>query len=220
MATTDRVLRSKAQARVAYDRMSLWYDALAEGSEGRITQEGLRAVDLRPAEAALEIGFGTGHSLVAMAHAVGREGRVVGVDISRGMLEVARDRVRKAGSFGWTALLFAEAARLPFRDGVFDAAFMSYTLELIDTPEIPAVLGECRRVLRRRGRLGVVALAPRPGGVVADLYGWAHRHFPTIADCRPIPAARLIEAAGFRLAVREERSMWGLPVDVVVGERP
>lgn len=200
--------------------MSLWYDALAEGSEGRHTRDGVRALRLRPGEAALEIGFGTGHALATMAETVGTSGRVVGADISRGMLGVARDRLRGAGLAARTTLLFADAASLPFREATFDAVFMSYTLELIDTPEIPVVLGECRRVLRAGGRLGVVALAQRAGGVVADLYAWAHRHLPTLADCRPIPVRQVIETAGFRVTVQDERAMWGLPLDIVIGERP
>lgn len=200
--------------------MSLWYDALAEGSEGRHTRDGVRALGLRPDEKVLEIGFGTGHALAAMGETVGADGRVAGADISKGMLQVARERIRGLGLAARTDLLFADAASLPFREATFDAAFMSYTLELIDTPEIPVVLGECRRVLRPGGRLGVVALAQRAGGVVADLYAWAHRHLPTLADCRPIPVRQVIEGAGFCVTVHEERAMWGLPLDIVIGERP
>lgn len=215
-AQADRVTRSKHQAQVTYDRMSRWYDALAEGSEGELTEEGLQKLGLAPGEAALEVGCGTGHGLVTLARRVGPAGRVAGADLSRGMLRRSSETVDRAGLHGAVPLVLADAAYLPFASRSFDAVFMSYTLELIDTPEIPAVLSQCRRVLRPGGRLGVVALALRPGGPMATLYAWAHRHLPALADCRAIPVREMVQEAGFRVTDYAARAMWGMPVDIVV----
>jgi SAM-dependent methyltransferase len=85
-------------------------------------------------------------------------------------------------------LIQADAHRLPLRAGAFDAVFMSFVLELIDTPQIPALPDECHRVLRPCGRLAVVSLQlTQPPAVMARLYLAARRHLPGVLDCRPIP---------------------------------
>jgi Methyltransferase domain len=53
------------------------------------------------------------------------------------MLGRSRRRVARAGYTGRIGLIQSDAHRLPLRDGVFDAVFMSFVLELIDTPRSP-----------------------------------------------------------------------------------
>lgn len=106
---------------------------------------------------------------------------------------------------------------LPFRSDVFDAAFMSFTLELFDTPDIPQVLGEVRRVLTRRGRFGVVSMSKEgETGALLRLYEWAHTKWPAYVDCRPIYLERFLEAAGFGIHSKEGVSMFGLPGEIIV----
>jgi ubiquinone/menaquinone biosynthesis C-methylase UbiE len=213
----SRVPRSKEAAKSSYDRLSRWYDVLAGGSEKRLTKIGLQKLKVKEGEIVLEIGFGTGHALVALAHLVGQSGKVYGIDLSEGMLQVARDRLDKAGLLNRVELRCGDAIRLPFDADFFDAIFMSFTLELFDTPEIPALLGECYRVLRDGGRLGVVAMSKREWpNWPTRLYEWAHRALPNYVDCRPIPVYQVLQEAGFRVVDSIGLSMWGLPVDVVV----
>lgn len=215
----SRVTRSREEARASYDRLSRWYDLLAGRSERRCIERGLQALRVREGETVLEIGPGTGHALVALAKAAGRSGEVWGLDLSAGMLRIAWSRVSKAGMSERVRLVCGDALTLPFPAGSFDAAFLGFTLELFDTPEIPLVLGKCRRVLRPGGRIGVVALdkeeRDRP---MVRLYEWAHRAFPRAADCRPILVRPVLEEAGFRIAGQAGMSMWGLPVAVVTAE--
>jgi ubiquinone/menaquinone biosynthesis C-methylase UbiE len=213
----SRVRRTKAAARAAYDRLSHWYDLLAGSSEAVHMRLGLELLAPQEGEAILEIGSGTGKALVSLCHSVGREGKVFGMDLSGGMLRVASRRLAEAGLTGQAYLLVGDGARLPYKDESFEAVFMSFTLELFDTPEMPEVLSECNRVLRPGGRLGVVSmLKSAQPGLAERLYEGAHAKLPAYVDCRPIEAQRLIQTAGFTLEKRQVRSMWGLPVEVVV----
>lgn len=209
--------QSHNSTRYNYDRLSRWYDWFAS-SEKHFTEIGLRMLKIQPGEKVLEIGFGAGQGLVALAHSAGETGKVYGIDLSEGMFQIAQAKIARAGLSRRVELRLGDAARLPFVDDFFDAIFISFTLELFDTPEIPLVLGECKRVLREDGRLGVVALEKKDCRAV-KIYEWFHARMPALVDCRPIHARKTIEAAGFELAEASEEAMWGLPVEIVIARK-
>ncbi|WDQ16455.1 class I SAM-dependent methyltransferase [Rhodopirellula sp. P2] len=215
---------SSNPAQQFYDRISHAYDLIADGGEHAARERGLELLAPQTAESVLEIGFGTGHSLLTIAETVGPEGNVTGIDISPGMKDVAAKRLDKAGLTDRVKLIVAEAPPLPFENDAFDAVTMSFTLELFAKEQIPAVLAECRRVLKPGGRLGVVSMATVPESdresVLEKTYVWMHTHFPHIVDCQPIPLETLVESAGFEIANQERVDLFTMPVAIVVGLNP
>ncbi len=204
-----------------YDRISHVYDAISDGGEHQARQKGLELLNIRPKERVLEIGFGTGHSLVSLAEAVSDGGHVDGVDISAGMRDVAQSRLTKQGLDARVTLQVAEVPPLPYEDDSFDAVCMSFTLELFPLDAIPEVLRETRRVLRNGGRLGVVSMATTTPGekdsLLEQTYKWMHQHFPHIVDCQPIPVEDVLTDAGFGLDEVDRLSIFTMPVVAAVG---
>jgi len=211
-------VQDRAAAKKSYDRMSRVYGLLSGGSEKRLVEF---AVDnlLKPApgEVVLEAGFGTGRVLAALADRVGDSGRVYGIDLSEGMVEASKKRLDKLGLSERPELTCGDAAAMPYPDGLFDAVFMSFTLELFPDDEIPVVLDECARVLKSGGRLCAACMSSEGrNGAMMKLYAWSHRRFPNFVDCRPIHARLAVEEAGFRIDTVRVMSMWGLPVELVL----
>jgi len=220
-ASVSRVNRSKEAARQSYNRLSRWYDLIAGSTEKKYRDWGLAKLAAQPGEKILEIGFGTGHCLVSLAKAVGPAGRVTGLDISDGMLAIARERLQQEGLNDRVDLHLGDAASMDFiESGSLDGVFMSFTLELFDNPEIPRVLGECQRILKPGGRAAVVSMSKtNPPGIAVRMYEWFHEHMPDYADCRPIFARQALEQSGFVIQDVSNSSMWGLPVEIVLGKK-
>jgi ubiquinone/menaquinone biosynthesis C-methylase UbiE len=206
---------SRAETKALYDKISKVYDLLSEHTEAGVREAGLRMLAPQPGETVLEIGFGTGHALVWLARAAGPSGRVHGIDLSDGMMAVTKNLLRHEGIADRVELRTGDATDLPYPADSMDAVFMSFTLELFDTPEIAVVLAQCRRVLKTGGRIVVVGMSKEgPHGLVYESYEWTHRHFPNFVDCRPILVSRVIAAAGFQVTGKHRVQIW-VPMEIV-----
>jgi SAM-dependent methyltransferase len=108
----------------------------------------LAALALRAGERVVDIGCGPGYLCEEIAEAVGRDGRVVGIDPSAAMLALAEHRATGV------ELAPGDALSLPLEDESFDAAVSTQVYEYV--PDMAAALAEARRVLRPGGRLLVL----------------------------------------------------------------
>jgi len=216
-----RVTRTRAEAQATYDRISRWYNLLEGMWEKGARDLGLRKLDVQEGERVLEIGFGPGEDLLVLARSVGQEGRIYGVDLSPGMIRVAQAKIEEVGLAQRTGLTRGDAQILPFDDEKFDAIFMSFTLELFDTPDIPEVLAQCRRVLKGKGgRICIVSLSKEGRSTwMRQLYERGHDRFPNFLDCRPIFVGAALEAASFQILSNLQKTIFGLPVKIVLASR-
>lgn len=204
-----------------YDRIANAYDMIADANEKAARQTGVKALGLKEGESVLELGFGTGNEVLDLAHLVGPTGKVSGIDISPGMLTVAKRKLDESDIETPIDLQVCDARDLPFPDHQFDAVYTSFTLELFPTDDIPVVLAESKRVLKPGGRIGIVSMATvRPGDTPSGLekvYVWMHRNFPHLVDCRPIDSEALLKDAGFKVETVIDLDIWTMPVRTVIG---
>jgi arsenite methyltransferase len=157
MVTDRRAIRQ------FYDRIAGPYDRLASGPVVRRWRVGaVDALELHPGDVVVEMGCGTGANLPLLRDQVGRGGRVVGIDLTPGMIERARCRVGRAG---WdnVDLLTGDARDPPVESGV-DAVLGTFVVGMFDDPA--AVVEQWCVLLASGGRIGLLdaTLSDRPAG--------------------------------------------------------
>jgi ubiquinone/menaquinone biosynthesis C-methylase UbiE len=145
----------KRSRRAYYDLFSHFYDlVIALHSKDRNAALRDFLVDnagLAAGNRLLDICTGTGAVALRAQEAVGPDGVAVGLDFSEGMIRKAREKARRASLIG-VHFVVADAARLPFRSGAFDATTCSHAMYEL-SPEVRThALEEARRVLRSGGR--------------------------------------------------------------------
>ena len=193
--------------RTAYEKA--WSD-LYELIDLQLSPLGLRAMaglDLQVGETVVDVGCGTGQTLAQLAKRVGPQGLVVGVDIARGLLEIARKRSLACAQVG---LVVGDAQCLALASGSADAVFSRFGVMAFNDPV--AAFANFRRILKPQGMLAFCCwrsleeneLDRLPleatGCVVADETPFS------LAD--PDGMRRTLEAAGFsEIAIRAHDEM-------------
>ncbi len=118
--------RKKRGVRTRYDSTAEMYDRRYLEEQEAKYSSGLRGVDLDGT--VLDVGCGTG---LFFRHVNTKATNVVGIDISKALLHLARERTK---SFGKVDLVQADADNLPFKDCDFDAIFAFTVLQNMPAP--------------------------------------------------------------------------------------
>jgi ubiquinone/menaquinone biosynthesis C-methylase UbiE len=168
----------------------------------------------------LDAGIGSGGFVRDALAGVRREGRLVGIDVSRQMLRIARRRVADAAS---VALTQSDAVALPFREASFDWVLSSYLLDLLPFGAIDAALHEFWRVLRPGGEILLVNLTRADDGR-DTWYERLYRALPStwvaflLGGCRPVNLEDAVRRAGFENVQRSVVDQ-GLCSEIIVGRK-
>lgn len=183
-----------------YDFLSRFYPLVAP-FENRIRMRGIEMARIRPGERVLEVAVGAGYSFVEILKRVGPGETVYGIDISARMVEKTRKRAERRGVTNFD-LRECDARCLPFPDNFFDVLYNSYMLNLMPIKDFSVVLGEFRRVLKKSGRIVLVALSKEDFGPV--FLEKIYRLNPyLLGGCRPVLMEEFVREAGF-IDVRRE----------------
>jgi len=146
--------------------------------------EALRTLAPAKGEAVIDIGCGCGQTTLDLASRVGKEGSVMGIDISAPMLDVARHRpVSGPGLRPQFREVDAQSGDLG--RAVFDAAFSRFGVMFFSDPV--AAFSNIRRALKPRGRFGFVCWRPldENAWLLAPLNA-AHPFLPAPAAADPL----------------------------------
>jgi SAM-dependent methyltransferase len=151
--------------------------------DGQLAPLGRLAMDraaIRSGERVLDIGCGTGQTSLELAERVGRDGSVLGVDISRPMLDLARQR-KLSGAIANASFAEGDAQHHAFTQGAFDLVFSRFGVMFFADPV--SAFRNLRSALRHGGRLAFVCWRPaRDNQWVAVPMAAAFQHIP-----RPSP---------------------------------
>jgi len=147
-------------------------ESLADANLGLGCGAPVDHLKLLPGERVLDLGSGAGIDVFAAATRVGEEGRVIGVDMTPGMLEKARANAAKLG-FGQVEFREGRLEKLPVVDASIDAVTSNCVINLV--PDKAAVFGEIARVLKPGGRLvisDIILDGTLPPAIEKDVYAY------------------------------------------------
>ena len=233
-STRDESSRERTREIAAmFDKVAPRYDFLNRVLSARRDvgwrRRAVALARLGPDQVALDVGVGTGDLAFDLLAASAPTARVIGVDVSPAMLEVARKRAASSLVGARFEARQADVHALPFDDAFFDRVVAGFAVR--NFADLAAGLGEMRRVLRPGGRAVILELSTPPNAAVRAAFGLyfgqispriaallggdpgAYRYLPRSVARFPGAErlADLLGAAGFR-TVYFERLALGIAV--------
>ena len=163
----------------------------------------------------LDLATGTGEQVIMLCQHNDNISKSVGMDLSKGMLEIGKVKVSDAKLNNKIELTEGDAGNIPSENDLFDAVTISFGIR--NVPDVPKALKEMNRVLSLNGKVLVLEFSmprnpivrwghlfylryvlPLVGGLVSGDYQ-AYRYLNTSIEAFPYGSSfcNLLEEAGF-----------------------
>ncbi len=186
----DKLMKSQMEKMVpSYDS---YMRKVTLGRERTLRETTVNLAQIGPGDCVLEVGCGTGTLTLAAKRQAGSSGKVFGIDVIPGMIELSQRKATQAGEDATFQL--GSIDDIPFAANQFDVVMCSFMIFHMSEVVRHRGLAEIYRVLKPQGRLLVVDLAlptqPVPRAIAQTLFGGMLQH-----DLREL--LPLMEASGF-----------------------
>ena len=186
----DQLMKSQMEKMVpSYDS---YMRKVTLGRERTLRETTVNLAQIGPGDCVLEVGCGTGTLTLAAKRQAGPSGKVFGIDVIPGMIELSQHKATQAGEDATFQL--GSIDDIPFAANQFDVVMCSFMIFHMSEVVRHRGMAEIYRVLKPQGRLLVVDLAlptqPVPRAIAQTLFGGMLQH-----DLREL--LPLMEASGF-----------------------
>ncbi len=147
----DSDLSKKEQVTKMFDTISKNYDGLNRvisfGIDIKWRKKVVKIVKVSAPDTILDIATGTGDLAINLAET--EASKIIGLDISSGMLEIGKEKINNKGLSSKIELVLGDSENMPFEDNTFDAITVAFGIRNFETLENG--LKEIFRVLKPNG---------------------------------------------------------------------
>ena len=168
----DSNLSKKKQVEQMFDNISPKYDFLNHflsfGIDKIWRNKTIKVVGENNPKYILDVATGTG-DLAFVAQKKLNPNKIVGLDLSNGMLNVGRQKSKKRGLEKIIEFTQGDSEKLPFEDNLFDAVMVSFGVRNFEN--LIAGLSEINRVLKKDGKITVLEFSKPSTFPVKQAYG-------------------------------------------------
>jgi phosphatidylethanolamine/phosphatidyl-N-methylethanolamine N-methyltransferase len=161
-----RAFMQESSTQKIYDIHSVFYDMTFGRLVRRRIASAISHMNIGPTDRVLDLGIGTGASL---NYYQPNRGRIIGIDLSSGMLREARKKIRERGLVN-TTVFQADAMQLPFGDNTFDHVFVSHVISVVSDPY--RLVREAQRVAKPGSRIVIVNHFQSTNRLIAMVEKW------------------------------------------------
>lgn len=168
----DSDLSKKAQVAQMFDNISGRYDFLnhflSMGIDVGWRKKVVKIIGKQNPDLILDIATGTGDLAIMLSNL--NVSKIIGLDLSDGMLAVAKEKIKSKQLSNVVDMIQGDSENLPFDDNYFDAITVAFGVRNFENLETG--LSEILRVLKPQGKLVILEFSKPESFVMKYLYGF------------------------------------------------